>query len=85
MSKDIHSDDEEEQYDPANIKRKGQGPKIKVNKNNSIYSSLTAQDTSSGYQLLNTKNEVIFIILKQVELFLHLQEQELLILLILLL
>jgi hypothetical protein len=33
-------------------------------KNNSIYSSLTAKDISSGYQLLNTKNEVIFIILK---------------------
>ena len=34
------------------------------NKNNSGYSTLTAQDNSSGYQLLNTKNEVIFIILK---------------------
>jgi hypothetical protein len=33
MSKDIHSDDDEEQYDPSSIKRKGQGPKIKVNKN----------------------------------------------------
>jgi hypothetical protein len=33
MSKDIHSDDDEEQYDPANIKRKGQGPKIQVKKN----------------------------------------------------
>lgn len=34
------------------------------NINNSIYNSFTAQDTSFGYQLLNTKNEVIFIILK---------------------
>ena len=33
MSKDIHSDDEEEQYDPSSIKRKGQGPKIQVKKN----------------------------------------------------
>jgi len=33
-------------------------------KNNSNYSLLTAQDISSGYQLLNTKNQVIFIILK---------------------
>jgi hypothetical protein len=33
-------------------------------KSNLIYSSLTAQDISSGYQLLNSKNEVIFIILK---------------------
>jgi len=33
-------------------------------KNNSGYSTLTAQDNSSGYQLLNTKNKVIFIILK---------------------
>jgi len=35
-----------------------------VKKNNSSYSFLTAQDISSGYQLLNSKNEVIFIILK---------------------
>jgi len=33
-------------------------------KNNLIYSSLTAKDISSGYQLLNRKNQVIFIILK---------------------
>ena len=33
MSKDIHSDEEEEQYDPSSIKRKGQGPKIQVKKN----------------------------------------------------
>jgi len=29
----MNSDDEEEVYDPANIKKKGQGPKIKVSKN----------------------------------------------------
>lgn len=33
-------------------------------KNNLIYSSLIAKDISSGYQLLNRKNQVIFIILK---------------------
>jgi hypothetical protein len=33
MSKDIHSDEEEEQYDPSSIKRKGHGPKIQVKKN----------------------------------------------------
>ena len=33
ISKNMNSDDEEEVYDPANIKKKGQGPKIKVNKN----------------------------------------------------
>ena len=33
ISKDMNSDDEEEAYDPANVKKKGQGPKIKVNKN----------------------------------------------------
>ena len=33
MSKNIHSDDEEEeQYDPANVKKKGAGPKINVKK-----------------------------------------------------
>lgn len=33
ISKNMNSDDEEEVYDPANIKKKGQGPKIKVSKN----------------------------------------------------
>jgi hypothetical protein len=32
MSKQIHSDDEDEQYDPNNIKKKGSGPKISVKK-----------------------------------------------------
>lgn len=32
MSKDIHSDDEEEKYDPVNTKKRGQGPKISVKK-----------------------------------------------------
>lgn len=32
LSKDIPSDDEEEQYDPANSKKRGSGPKISVRK-----------------------------------------------------
>jgi len=32
MSKQIQSDDEDEQYDPNNIKKKGSGPKISVKK-----------------------------------------------------
>jgi hypothetical protein len=33
ISKDMNSDDDEgENYDPANVKKKGQGQKIKVNK-----------------------------------------------------
>jgi hypothetical protein len=33
MSKDLPSDDEEEQYDPNKMKKKGSGPKISVRKN----------------------------------------------------
>jgi len=33
LSKDIQSDDEEEQYDPNNAKKRGAGPKITVKKN----------------------------------------------------
>ena len=33
LSKSINSDDEDEQYDPKNIKKRGQGPKISVKKN----------------------------------------------------
>jgi hypothetical protein len=32
LSKGINSDDEDEQYDPNNVKKKGQGPKISVRK-----------------------------------------------------
>lgn len=32
LSKDIHSDDEDEKYDPTNSKKRGQGPKISVKK-----------------------------------------------------
>ena len=32
LSKGVQSDDEEEQYDPNNIKKRGQGPKINVKK-----------------------------------------------------
>ena len=32
MSKQIQSDDEDEQYDPNNVKKRGQGPKISVKK-----------------------------------------------------
>ena len=32
LSKGIGSDDEDEQYDPSNVKKKGQGPKINVKK-----------------------------------------------------
>jgi hypothetical protein len=32
LSKNIGSDDEDEQYDPNNVKKKGQGPKISVKK-----------------------------------------------------
>jgi len=32
LSKDIHSDDEEESYDPNNVKKRGAGPKISVRK-----------------------------------------------------
>ena len=32
LSKGVQSDDEEEQYDPANTKKRGQGPKISVKK-----------------------------------------------------
>ena len=32
LSKGVQSDDEEEQYDPANTKKRGQGPKINVKK-----------------------------------------------------
>jgi hypothetical protein len=32
LSKDIHSDEEEEKYDPNNAKKRGQGPKINVKK-----------------------------------------------------
>jgi|TARA_R110002096_G_scaffold400473_4_gene597097 hypothetical protein len=32
MSKDIPSDDEDEKYDPNNVKKRGQGPKISVKK-----------------------------------------------------
>jgi hypothetical protein len=32
LSKEINSDDEDGQYDPANIKKRGQGPKISVKK-----------------------------------------------------
>jgi hypothetical protein len=33
LSKSINSDDEDEQYDPTNIKKRGQGPRISVKKN----------------------------------------------------
>jgi len=33
LSKQINDDDEEEQYDPNNVKKRGQGPKISVKKN----------------------------------------------------
>jgi hypothetical protein len=32
LSKDIHSDDEDEKYDPGNTKKRGAGPKINVRK-----------------------------------------------------
>jgi hypothetical protein len=32
LSKDMHSDDEDEKYDPGNVKKRGQGPKISVRK-----------------------------------------------------
>ena len=32
LSKGFNSDDEEEKYDPANVKKRGQGPKISVKK-----------------------------------------------------
>jgi len=32
LSKSINDDDEEEQYDPSNVKKRGQGPKIAVKK-----------------------------------------------------
>ena len=32
LSKQVNSDDEDEQYDPKNIKKRGQGPKISVKK-----------------------------------------------------
>jgi hypothetical protein len=32
LSKNINSDDEDEKYDPNNIKKRGQGPKINVRK-----------------------------------------------------
>jgi len=32
MSKQIVSDDEDEQYDPNNVKKRGSGPKISVKK-----------------------------------------------------
>ena len=32
LSKDMHSDDEDEKYDPGNTKKRGQGPKISVRK-----------------------------------------------------
>jgi hypothetical protein len=32
LSKQINDDDEEEQYDPNNVKKRGQGPKIAVKK-----------------------------------------------------
>ena len=32
LSKDMHSDDEEEKYDPGNSNKKGAGPKISVKK-----------------------------------------------------
>ncbi len=32
LSKNYGSDDEEEKYDPNNIKKRGQGPKINVKK-----------------------------------------------------
>jgi hypothetical protein len=32
LSKDLHSDDEDAAYDPQNIKKRGQGPKINVKK-----------------------------------------------------
>lgn len=34
LSKQINDDDEEEQYDPNNVKKRGQGPKIAVKKSN---------------------------------------------------
>jgi len=34
LSKDINSDDEDEMYDPNNVKKRGQGPKINVKKKN---------------------------------------------------
>ena len=33
LSKQINDDDDEEQYDPNNVKKRGQGPKISVKKN----------------------------------------------------
>ena len=32
LSKDIHSDDEEEKYDPSKVKKRGGGPVINVKK-----------------------------------------------------
>ena len=32
LSKDINSDEEDEKYDPSNVKKRGQGPKINVKK-----------------------------------------------------
>ena len=32
LSKDMESDDENEKYDPGNVKKRGQGPKISVKK-----------------------------------------------------
>jgi hypothetical protein len=32
LSKDINSDEEDEKYDPNNVKKRGQGPKISVKK-----------------------------------------------------
>ena len=32
LSKDLNSDDEEDKYDPGNVKKRGQGPKISVKK-----------------------------------------------------
>ena len=32
LSKDMHSDEEDEKYDPNNVKKRGQGPKISVKK-----------------------------------------------------
>jgi len=34
LSKDYKSDDEEDKYDPSNVKKRGQGPKINVKKTN---------------------------------------------------
>ena len=40
LSKDLHSDDEDTAYDPQNIKKRGQGPKINVKKTIEIDGSI---------------------------------------------